>query len=486
MFDTGAPVSDVLALAAAFAGCARDIDDDGTRVDLIRALEVLKAAAAAAQARVAADFDRSQRAVQAAAGVPSSELGRGVAAQVALARRDSPHRGARHLGLAKALVHEMPGTLAALEAGRISEWRATVLARETAVLSRADREAVDAELAGGADALDRLELLGDRALAARAKEVAYRLDAESVVARARRAEAERRVSVRPAPDTMAYLTALLPVRDAVSVQAALGRAAERARCAGDERGRGQVMADTLVASVTTAAEQSEQSGGSGGAPHPAVQDVAVRLVMTDRALLGDAGADGAGGGEPARLEGYGPVPAAWARDLVASALDADARVFVTRLLTDPAGRLVAMESGARLAPAGLAELVRVRDGGTCRSSWCDAPVRHADHVVPYAAGGRTAFDHLQGLCEACNLVKEAPGWRARVDRSPPVAPGDVPAHTVLTTTPTGHTYRSIAPALPGRSPTRRVTAEPPSPRTDHPAPASALEADLQHRLRRAA
>ncbi len=110
--------------------------DDAERVEQIRALEMIKAACAAAQARVTAAFAASQRAAQAAAGVKAAEVGRGIGAQVALARRDSPVKGGRHLGLAQALVGEMPHTLAALSAGLISEWRATILVRETACLSR--------------------------------------------------------------------------------------------------------------------------------------------------------------------------------------------------------------------------------------------------------------------------------------------------------------------------------------------------------------
>ena len=98
---------------------------DGERVEQLRALEELKAAAAAAQAVVTADLVASQRAQQKAAGVPEKDLGKGIGAQVALARRDSPHRGSRHGGLALALAHEMPATMAALRAGVISEWRAT-------------------------------------------------------------------------------------------------------------------------------------------------------------------------------------------------------------------------------------------------------------------------------------------------------------------------------------------------------------------------
>ncbi|MGH8938685.1 MAG: HNH endonuclease, partial [Actinomycetes bacterium] len=85
---------------------------DADRVEQLRALEDRKAAAAAAQAVVAADLDASVRTAHAARGLPADQQGRGVAAQVALARRESPSRGGRHLGLAKALVDEMPHTLA--------------------------------------------------------------------------------------------------------------------------------------------------------------------------------------------------------------------------------------------------------------------------------------------------------------------------------------------------------------------------------------
>ncbi len=93
----------------------------------IRALEDRKSALAARQARLAVAFDLLQRREQADAGMPAAELGAGVGAQIALARRESPARGGRLLGLAKALVTEMPHTLAALETGQLNEWRATLL-----------------------------------------------------------------------------------------------------------------------------------------------------------------------------------------------------------------------------------------------------------------------------------------------------------------------------------------------------------------------
>ena len=177
---------------------------DGVRVDLIGVLEAVKGAAAAAQARVTARFAHSQRAVHVARGGKVSEAARSVGSQVALARRDSPSRGDQHVGFARALVQEMPATLAALASGVISEYRATVVVRETACLTREQRGLVDARLAPD------LALLGNRSLAAAARRVAAEVDAAAVVARMDRAVASRRVTVRPAPDGMAWLTFLAP------------------------------------------------------------------------------------------------------------------------------------------------------------------------------------------------------------------------------------------------------------------------------------
>src|SRR5690606_39170541 len=174
-------------------------------IDLLRELEALKAAAA--EAAVTAHLARSRRAAEEAAGVPARHRGRGLAAEVALARRVSPHRGGRHLGLATTLSADMPNTLAALRSGRLSEWRATLLVRESICLGPAERRAVDEELCAD---LATVDAWGDRRLVAEARRVAYRLAPHSVVERARRAEGERCVTLRPAPDTMAYLTALLP------------------------------------------------------------------------------------------------------------------------------------------------------------------------------------------------------------------------------------------------------------------------------------
>ncbi len=164
--EAGAAAATLAAWRTVLAETDAEGATDAGCVDLLRGLEDLKAAAAAAQARVTAVLDASQRAQQEAAGVPAKRQGAGVAAQVGLARRESPVRGAQHLGLAKALVQEMPYTLAALAAGRLSERRATLLVRETACLTREDRRRADAILCADPS---RLEGRGDRAVAGAAR-----------------------------------------------------------------------------------------------------------------------------------------------------------------------------------------------------------------------------------------------------------------------------------------------------------------------------
>jgi len=234
---------------------------DGDRVELLEALEGLKAAAAAAQARVTVAFAASQRDVLTAAGVPVARQARSIGAQVALARRVSPRQGSRHLGLAHALVAELPGTLASLTAGETSEWRATLVARETACLSRVDRVAVDRELAarpGGIGAM------GDLQVATEARRVAYRLDPSAVLRRSERAASQRCVTLRPAPDAMTFLTALLPVASGVAAHVALSRAADTARAHGDSRTRGQLMADLLTTRLTEANHVAAAGSGPYG------------------------------------------------------------------------------------------------------------------------------------------------------------------------------------------------------------------------------
>ena len=180
---------------AALASATGPADEPGG-LDLLTALEELKGAAEGLQADLAVDVDASRRRQEAEAGVPESRRGRGVAAEIGLARRVSPHRGQQLLGLGQVLRAEMPHARAEFRSGRTSEWRVTILARETACLSRHHRRLVDERLALDAD---RFEAMGDRELGNAVRRLAYQLDAEAWVTRRRIAESERRVTLRPAP-----------------------------------------------------------------------------------------------------------------------------------------------------------------------------------------------------------------------------------------------------------------------------------------------
>jgi hypothetical protein len=197
------------------------------------------------------------------------------------------------------------------------------------------------------------------------------------------------------------------------------------RCNGDGtlRGRGQIMADTLIERVT----------GQSTADDVAVE---INLVVTDAALI-SACAD-----EPAVVLGYGPIPAGVARDIALGRPGHRGARWLRRVFTCADGsRLIAMESTRREFTHAQRMFLQLRDQ-TCRTPWCDAPIRHADHVMPHGEGGPTHVDNGQGLCETCNYAKQAPGWSAKR-----AADGQV-----FTRTPTGHVYSSSSPDPPRPGP----------------------------------
>jgi hypothetical protein len=182
--------------------------------------------------------------------------------------------------------------------------------------------------------------------------------------------------------------------------------------------------DTLVERVT-------------GRPAEVPVPVAVNLVLTDESLL-------AGDSAPARVAGYGPIPAAIARRLIGSAVgDRRSRATLRRLYKHPrSGAPLTMESRARIFPKGLAHFIDLRDD-TCRTPYCDAPIRHHDHATPDARGGATTAANGLGECEACNYTKETPGWTVTTTVD------DTGCHHAEFTTPTGAHHHSTAPPLPG-------------------------------------
>lgn len=409
-------------------------DSEAEAIARLTALEELKAACAAAQARETARLDELRRDDEQHRAIPPSRQGRGLAAEIGLARKASPGRGAQYLGFARALVQEMPHTLAALTAGILTEWRATILVRETAHLTRETRAEIDRRLCADSNSLVGV---GDRELEAAAKRHAYALDPAAVVARTSKTAKDRRVSVRPAPDVMTHLSALLPVAQGVAVYAALKRHAD-STIGADDRTHAQIMADTLVERVT------------GQVSADAVP-VAVELVMSTDTMFG---AD-----EAAEVPGYGPIPAHVARELLTAGITAagDVAASVRRLFTRPDdGALVSMEARSRCFPAGLARFIARRDR-TCRVAYCDGTIAEIDHAEPHHRDGPTSAGNGDGLCRTHNRTKEAGGWRYTVVDDGGGGTGG--RHSLDIRTPAGTIHHSTAPPAVGYRPDTESVVE---------------------------
>lgn len=310
-------VETVRAFRAALSDPAAAGDADEALL-LIRELEEAKNAATATQATLSVLVHDAQTAADRARGIHADETARVVGSQLGLARRISPRLGSRFLGVARA-VAEMPHTGAALRAGVIGEWQATQLVAQTAFLSLDDRQRVDESVK---------ELLGkvsDRRLTAATQAAAYRADPEAFTARRAKAESERRVSLRPAPDCMTLLTALLPVADGVACYAALNRAGQIPTSPDDTRGKGARTADTLVERITgrparlataaaitpqhdaTSADPGKQPSGPDSGQQKFPSPVAVNLLVPMEALTGDA---------EGHLDGFGSIPADLVREFL--------------------------------------------------------------------------------------------------------------------------------------------------------------------------
>ncbi|WP_018177497.1 HNH endonuclease [Jongsikchunia kroppenstedtii] len=388
-------------------------------VDALTTLVELEAATAATKMRLMVRLEQERKAARRAAGVRERKIGEGIAAEIGLAIKQSPHKAAQLLSVARRLTMDLPRTFDALQAGVLTEPRAETIARETAILDPGDAAIADHNLCA-----DQAALIGkgDKEIDRVAKAEVYRLDPRAVVDHNEKRLTDRRVWTKPLPGALVQLSAQLPLKDGIAAYATLLRDAKSAATQGDERTQGQIMADLMSARL---------SGGDSAATIP----VAVEVVVPVAALV-----DGA---DTAADIGGRTVPAETARRVIADALDDAADVSLRRLFADAeTGSLVAMESRARCFPDGLRRFLTRRDAGVCRTPYCGAPVRHADHTVPHHAGGPTDADNGAGRCARCNQAKEADGWTATVVRG-----GRRERHRIEIVTPTGHAHNSTAPPI---------------------------------------
>lgn len=289
--------SRVAAWRQSLTGLDLDALHDDERLAILHELELLGRTMSAVSVHVQVGFYSSQVAVQIEQGVAPSRAGKAVPDDLALASMTSPYWGSRHLTSARALVGEMPRTLAALADGVIDDDQARTITEVTACLSPEDRGEVDHRLA------EALPGSSTREIVAAARALVYEIDPKGYVERARRAAKDRGVTIRPCPDVMGLLSARLPAPEAIACYQSLKKHAAALSASGDPRTLQQLMADELYARLTG---RSVVDG----------IDVEVGLVITDAALFG-------GTSDAADLTGFGPIPAETARDLLRPGGDAD-------------------------------------------------------------------------------------------------------------------------------------------------------------------
>ncbi|WP_114856391.1 HNH endonuclease signature motif containing protein [Brachybacterium sp. YJGR34] len=317
-------------------------------------------------------------------------------AEASRALRRSRSSAGRTMATCRRLVQSMPGMLTALAEGRVTAESSHRVGRVMGPASPELRGQVDEILAAH---VPYLEDCGPREWGAEAEKVLHGLDPDGAAARHHQARRERSVTVRRTEHGMGVLTARLPGLDAARIRKGLSHAAEKARAEGDRRGHQQIMADLLADALI----------GRGDGVDPTALDIGV--IITDRSLLAPRHADAA------TIEGFGPVPHEHIRDEMRRALvteeDSDLALTLRRLYTDPEdGQLVAVESRSRAFPPALSRLL-LWSHESCRAPFCDADIRHNDHIVPWSQGGPTSRDNGNGLCAGDNQ-KEESGESVRV------------------------------------------------------------------------
>ena len=372
----------------------------------------MKSAAAAAQVAATAALDAARRAAEAAAGCrpPSGAVGWPPRSPW-LAAIPQP-------GWAASRVRPRPGHRDAPHPGRVGRRGALGVAGhpDRAGIGLPDRRR-PRELDAGCAPISASWTAKVTTASRGRQSHRLRLDPHAVVDRAVRAECERTVTIRPAPDTMAYVTALLPM-PGVAVYAELQphrrhlRRRPRTR-AGDGRHPGR------AGHRPPRRDPDAGRGGPGASP-------------TRRCSAGT---------HRRPVPGYGPIPAAIACRLVRRAVtDPRSRPPCAASTSHPdTGALVAMESRAR----------RSRQGSRGSSRCATTP------AAPRTAMPRSATPTTPPPTPTAALPPHstagAPARRATTPKKPPAGRSPPPTttapHTADYTTPTGACHHSQAPPL---------------------------------------
>lgn len=354
---------------------------------------------------------------------------RGLAEELTPLLRVSMREAERRIEDGKSLTGRMPGLLAAMRAGELEAHGAR---RVLAVVDPLDDDAarnVDGLLA------EKLVNAPETAwqpgnLAQRVRRLVEKVDPGGQTERARQARAERRVELTPGEHGMSSLEAQLPAEVAGACYSRVDGMARSLRRGGDGRTLEQLRAD-----VTADLLLGRDPGVS---PPEAAAMVHVHVPVDAALAISDDGCE---------LDGYGPIPAPIAREIMTNT-----RSIWRAVLCDPGtGEPVDLGRTRRRPSAVIRDLVRIRDR-ECVMPWCHRPARHCDHDHEQAwaapgGGGSTSVANGGPRCRRHHRLKDQPGWSARYD----------PVHGITrVTTPHGATY--TAHREPVLTPTRTTPA----------------------------
>ncbi len=272
---------------------------------------------------------------------------------------------------------------------------------------------------------------------ARIEKLIALLDEQAASERAEKAKAKRHVRAEALPDAMGAIT-VEAGRDAVTaIIGDLDACVASAKAAGDPRTPGQIRADELVHRMSLGAYGSPALPTGACGTGAGARALKVSLTMPLATWLGLAA-------EPGVLDGYGPIPAALARQIAADAAGDHPTTTTWRCIPlDDAHRTVLGVGDTIPTPRHdptnrQRDLVTTADASCVwpgcgrRSVGCDV-----DHRIPYEAGGPTCPCNLQALCRTHHRLKGA-------GVVGPEALGrgtDVPVGSTDWTTWTGRTYR---------------------------------------------
>ncbi|MBG6055054.1 hypothetical protein IWX81_001465 [Salinibacterium sp. CAN_S4] len=287
------------------------------------------------------------------------------------------------------LAASLPATLESLQRGQISYRHAQSMADHAASLPESSLAAFETAVLPAAQTLTVARF--DR----KAREHRERMHPETIEARHTVSVADRSVSITPARDEMAWLSAYLPAAHSVAIHNRLGDLASSLDSRLEPRTHTQLMADVFVDLLVDGEIASRDAGHGIGRGIRATVLVTVPVL----ALLGLDAA-------PATLEGFGPIDARTARELAATAPG------FTRILTHPeTGAVLSVGRDRYSAPADLRRYLRVRDE-TCRFPGCGrlAGGCDLDHTVDWHTRGPTDHDNLAHLCPGHHHVKHHTRW----------------------------------------------------------------------------